>query len=417
MKLDSIEKLGSMIMDAFGISASYFDPDGNLLFTSMKLEKTHRKHYMEDIRNIVGQWKDRKEVQIIISEITWTWIVVSYEDIDTTQGLLVIGPFYSNKFSRKNIIKTGKHANMKEEEKAEFLNYCDSLPFYSYSEYMNITKLVYSYLYHKKIDEKKLAIINKATSKPNDQEEDKIDAFRMKTQLYATFLFTQSLKICIRTGDVEKLKLLLEPGEHEKKGTIGGMGGELQQIKKLFTEATMLAFEAALEGGLNKEVADHISDIYLRQIEIMPSFPDDFIDKMFYDFAGRLRKVKTSQGFCSYVEQCCEYIEIHVNDNISVKYIADRLGISHEHLSRIFKHETGLSVVEYIRKVKIEEAKSMLQYTGISLVEISEKLAFSSQSHFCTSFKEEMKITPKKYRDNYNNNIIKMRSNLFINRV
>ena len=65
----------------------------------------------------------------------------------------------------------------------------------------------------------------------------------------------------------------------------------------------------------------------------------------------------------------------------------------------MFKNETGDSVSAYIRKQKIETAKRLLKYSDYSLIDIANRLSFSSQSHFIQQFRELVGMTPKKYRD------------------
>ena len=78
--------------------------------------------------------------------------------------------------------------------------------------------------------------------------------------------------------------------------------------------------------------------------------------------------------------------------------IARFVGFHPYYLARRFKEETGQSIKEYIRDAKIAEAKSLLKYTNMSLSEISEALAFSSQSYFTETFKRVVGLTPGQYR-------------------
>ena len=65
------------------------------------------------------------------------------------------------------------------------------------------------------------------------------------------------------------------------------------------------------------------------------------------------------------------------------------------------KKETGISVSAYIRRQKIEMAKNLLQYSDYPIIEIANRLSFSSQSHFIQQFREVTGMTPGKYRDEH----------------
>jgi len=58
-------------------------------------------------------------------------------------------------------------------------------------------------------------------------------------------------------------------------------------------------------------------------------------------------------------------------------------------------------VSEYIRDQKMEIAKNLLQFSNYSMIEIANRLSFSSQSHFIQLFREKVGVTPKKYRDEH----------------
>ena len=61
----------------------------------------------------------------------------------------------------------------------------------------------------------------------------------------------------------------------------------------------------------------------------------------------------------------------------------------------------GIPISEYILNLKIEKAKNLLQYSDYSIVDISNYLAFSSQSHFIQVFQKKTGTTPHKYRTKY----------------
>ena len=64
----------------------------------------------------------------------------------------------------------------------------------------------------------------------------------------------------------------------------------------------------------------------------------------------------------------------------------------------------GKKAYDYFTKSdeeKIEVAKKLLQYSDYSMIDIANRLSFSSQSHFIQQFREIVGMTPKKYKDLY----------------
>ena len=81
----------------------------------------------------------------------------------------------------------------------------------------------------------------------------------------------------------------------------------------------------------------------------------------------------------------------------SVDDIARACGISTSGLRRIFKEELGMTMTEYRTGKKIEEAKYLLESTGLSLSEIAENLNFYDVPYFCKIFKQKTGMTPKEF--------------------
>ena len=78
--------------------------------------------------------------------------------------------------------------------------------------------------------------------------------------------------------------------------------------------------------------------------------------------------------------------------------VAEVIGLSPCHLSRIFKKEVGMSMVDYVQKERIEAAKYMLIHTDETLAAISQYLYFSTQSYFIRIFRKYTGMTPGQYR-------------------
>ena len=75
--------------------------------------------------------------------------------------------------------------------------------------------------------------------------------------------------------------------------------------------------------------------------------------------------------------------------------------LNETYLSKLFRKETGLSISEYIRNKKIEEAMALLRYSEKTSIEIATDLGFSSHSYFISVFKKVCGMTPKEYRNQH----------------
>ncbi|MCP4100024.1 MAG: AraC family transcriptional regulator [Lentisphaerae bacterium] len=98
------------------------------------------------------------------------------------------------------------------------------------------------------------------------------------------------------------------------------------------------------------------------------------------------------------VEKLCNEIAVHPEKNISIKEMAARFNICKDHFSRVFKKLKGCSPQQYLIKVKIEQAYSLLLNSNLTVSEIAEELSYTSVNYFCRQFKAERGITPRQVR-------------------
>ena len=93
-----------------------------------------------------------------------------------------------------------------------------------------------------------------------------------------------------------------------------------------------------------------------------------------------------------------QYVEDNIYQRISVPELASYCYISEKQLERIFERESGLTVMEYVRKRKCIEIEKMLFDTSLSLRHISEIMNFNNEYHFNSFFKKYAGMTPGAYR-------------------
>ena len=93
--------------------------------------------------------------------------------------------------------------------------------------------------------------------------------------------------------------------------------------------------------------------------------------------------------------------QLDTNMTLSLQQVSNELEINPSYLSREFsKYFENLSFGEYIRKMRIEKAISLMETTQYSLTEIAYLTGFSDQSHFIRIFKKQMGQLPTIYKKN-----------------
>lgn len=95
------------------------------------------------------------------------------------------------------------------------------------------------------------------------------------------------------------------------------------------------------------------------------------------------------------------YIEEHIQEKISVKDLAELVHINDQYLMRIFKRETGQSILEYITDRRIILASSMLKDTDYTINFIADCVGCDNYSYFTKLFKKQTGFTPREYRGQF----------------
>ncbi len=99
----------------------------------------------------------------------------------------------------------------------------------------------------------------------------------------------------------------------------------------------------------------------------------------------------------NFLDRITEIIEENLsNDRFGVSELARKIGMSRSNLLRKIKKNTKLSVSQFIRKVRLENAIKMLRETSFTVSEISYKVGFSSSSYFVKCFHEYYGYSPGK---------------------
>ncbi len=83
----------------------------------------------------------------------------------------------------------------------------------------------------------------------------------------------------------------------------------------------------------------------------------------------------------------------------TIEEMAHSVDLSESHLLWLFKREVGMSPIHYLRHLKLEAAREMLENTFLPINRIKLKVGINDQSHFIRAFREKYGTTPSKYRE------------------
>lgn len=184
-----------------------------------------------------------------------------------------------------------------------------------------------------------------------------------------------------------------------------GMGmlseNKLQNIRYHFVVTVAMVTRYCVHAGMEQEKAYGLSDFYILQMDKCKTIEEisRLHDTMSKDFCRKMNDIKNKQILSKPIVLCMDYIYSHLHYRITIKEVANYLGLSESYLSRLFSKEMGISFSKYIISLKIDKAKNLLQFSDYSISDIAYYLAFSSESHFIHVFQKETGATPQKFRN------------------
>jgi transcriptional regulator GlxA family with amidase domain len=103
------------------------------------------------------------------------------------------------------------------------------------------------------------------------------------------------------------------------------------------------------------------------------------------------------------VKKAQDYIELNINEKITVDELAGKLAIGRRSFERRFKQATSNSVLEYIQRVKVEAAKRRFETSRKNISEVMYEVGYTDTKAFRSVFKKITGLTPVEYRNKYNN--------------
>lgn len=190
------------------------------------------------------------------------------------------------------------------------------------------------------------------------------------------------------------------------------------QYTDLNVTAHFLTISFDLKHELELRLSDRVFDlssaeaVYLKQLlqecEHKDAYSNDVIRanlkllllSVLRDIGGKKKRLKTPTALRNentIVGRTLQYISDHVYDKLSVEIVARETGVSASHLTALFHRQMNISPGEYIRRVKLEESKSLIREGKLNFSQIAATLQYSTIHHFSRQFKDNFGISPSEY--------------------
>ncbi|AFA49054.1 PocR ligand-binding domain-containing protein [Acetobacterium woodii] len=178
-------------------------------------------------------------------------------------------------------------------------------------------------------------------------------------------------------------------------------GEKLMTMKGRVYELVVVMSRACVEAGVdieksmifNANLLQELNNCYsIREINIVAmTLLEHYLDEIHHHSKSKNRVA---------VEGIKGYIRNNYHKNSSLEEIADSVYLSPFYVSRIFKESQNMTVMDYVTKVRLNEAKKMLSNPRYKIEEIAMSLGYSDGSYFSKVFRRNEGMTPTQFRQN-----------------
>lgn len=121
------------------------------------------------------------------------------------------------------------------------------------------------------------------------------------------------------------------------------------------------------------------------------------IKELIYRVCTLVMQIK-NKNYRREIVEIMEYIEEHIGEKITLASIASQINMNESYISRLFKSETGMNIIQYINVSKMEKAKELLKEKNMIVKDVAYALGFEEQSYFNRMFNKYFGVNPKEYK-------------------
>ncbi len=254
---------------------------------------------------------------------------------------------------------------------------------------VSFNPLLHEYTY------RKLLGFQEEPKEPKTYRQDSIDY----SAVYQRYHVENRLLKLIEKGDVENIIQAYDEMQDESASLADLFRSPVYQSPISILRA--LARKAAEQSGLSIITIDQITQKSVQRL----SGTDDIEKQGQYCYemlielttAVRDHLVNTS-GYSSAIVKVVEYLSLNYTQNINMDILCQISDYSSSHLAKIFKHETGQTITQYIANLRCRQAAEMLRETNLPVQEISSYVGYTDNNYFVKVFKKVIGNTPSEYR-------------------
>ncbi len=189
----------------------------------------------------------------------------------------------------------------------------------------------------------------------------------------------------------------------------------IQQLERILTNVKLGSYTISrVEEALNL-LLDSICETYQNVFHLEPSEIEKY--RLIYSFDNVMDywhqlkiwllqlSVILNNEYDDYknkqkIAQAIQYIKENYNKDLNMAVVSNHISMNYSLFSYAFKQYTGNNFVNYLKEIRMNEARRLLKETDDKINEISQQVGYENDKHFMKLFKTECGVSPTEYRKN-----------------
>ncbi|MEJ7710495.1 MAG: AraC family transcriptional regulator [Pyrinomonadaceae bacterium] len=194
--------------------------------------------------------------------------------------------------------------------------------------------------------------------------------------------------------DTELVMFDLEPEFIDRAADESFRGGQIE-IREIGGTQDSLVTQFGIALGAEFKSSGALGRIYVESLAVALAV------HLLRNYSASDRKMREfSSGLSgAKLRRAVEYIDSHLDQNLSLQEIAKQIEMSPYYFSRALKKSTGFAPHAYVIHQRIKRAKKLLAETKLPIIDVALAVGFLNHSHFSTQFRKLVGVSPTAYRE------------------
>ena len=351
--------------------------------------------FSKDNENILGKYLNLLQEKIIY--YANTPIKTCYLNIclnKESEEYLVIGPYLNEPVNENQIRELQSNLDIDETLLIELKKYYSAIPIVRLDRLWALCNLFLEKYFETKGPFSVVGIKEEHITSKKYNLDESLDKNLSIKMLEERYQMENELMNAVSRGDFPSAFMAYEKMK-SNLNSYYSINDSVNSSTKGITILNVILRKAAEAGGVHPLYLNDLSTKY--SIFSLSKSVDNISVKMIKDYCS-LVKDHALEGVSPLIKRAVSYINLNLDSYLTVSDIAYNLCITPNYLSRLFRKENGISVIEYINQKRIEEAIQLMKKTDMQIQMIAEKVGINDLSYFSKLFKKQLGKSPTQYR-------------------